>query len=163
MKDISETVRVKCAVCRNVDLCLECFAVGVEIWPHKRTHAYKVVENLSFPLLSPDWGADEELLLLDAVSTLGSVTGRTSAGTLGTARPSSAAPTITKSTSIPRATAAGSVAGPARQAGEGLRPLGRSRSASPGRASHANDCEEVERGGPVDVRRGGYAGEPADK
>ena len=71
MKDISETVRVKCAVCRNVDLCLECFAVGVEIWPHKRTHAYKVVENLSFPLLSPDWGADEELLLLDAVSTFG--------------------------------------------------------------------------------------------
>ena len=64
-------VRVKCAVCHNVDLCLECFAVGVEVWPHKRTHAYKVVENLSFPLLSPDWGADEELLLLDAVSTFG--------------------------------------------------------------------------------------------
>lgn len=55
-KDISNTIRVKCAVCPDFDLCLECFSVGVEIRPHKRTHAYRVVDNLSFPLFAPDWG-----------------------------------------------------------------------------------------------------------
>lgn len=29
---------------------------GVEIKPHKNTHDYQVVENLSFPILHPDWG-----------------------------------------------------------------------------------------------------------
>ena len=55
-KDISNTIRVKCAVCPDFDLCLECFSVGVEIHPHKRSHAYRVVDNLSFPLFTPDWG-----------------------------------------------------------------------------------------------------------
>ena len=55
-KDISNTIRVKCAVCPDFDLCLECFSVGVEIHPHKRSHAYRVVDNLSFPLFAPDWG-----------------------------------------------------------------------------------------------------------
>lgn len=82
-KDISEVVRVKCAVSGNMDLCLECFSVGVEVWPHKRTDAYRVVENLSFPLLSPDWGADEEQLLLDAVSTFGLCNWRDISGHVG--------------------------------------------------------------------------------
>ncbi len=55
-KDITNTIRVKCAVCPDFDLCLECFSVGVEVHPHKRTHAYRVVDNLSFPLFTPDWG-----------------------------------------------------------------------------------------------------------
>ena len=55
-KDISNTIRVKCAVCPDFDLCLECFSVGVEIHPHRRSHAYRVVDNLSFPLFTPDWG-----------------------------------------------------------------------------------------------------------
>lgn len=55
-KDISSVPRIKCAVCKDFDLCLECFSVGVEITPHKNHHDYQVVENLSFPLYHPDWG-----------------------------------------------------------------------------------------------------------
>ena len=39
--------------------------------PHKACHAYHVVDNLSFPLFTLDWGADEELLLLEAVEMYG--------------------------------------------------------------------------------------------
>ena len=55
-RDISAAVRIKCAVCPDFDLCLECFSVGVQIWPHRNDHAYRVVDNLSFPLFHPDWG-----------------------------------------------------------------------------------------------------------
>ena len=141
-KDISASVRIKCAVCADFDLCLECFrcarrplnlgsslgsrhqlaprlhsaqirqhkllmantgnaccrllvalghwfrtrpthlaragllvimavcarrlrvvcsvrshcSVGVEITPHKQDHAYRVVDDLSFPLFHPSWG-----------------------------------------------------------------------------------------------------------
>lgn len=37
-KDISNEVRIKCADCQDFDLCLDCFAVGVEVTPHKNTH-----------------------------------------------------------------------------------------------------------------------------
>jgi transcriptional adapter 2-alpha len=55
-RDISAAVRIKCAVCPDFDLCLECFSVGAHIWPHANDHAYRVVDNLSFPLFHPDWG-----------------------------------------------------------------------------------------------------------
>ena len=70
-KDISNVVRIKCAVCAEIDLCVECFSVGVEPYPHKACHAYHVIDNLSFPLFTMDWGADEELLLLEAVEMYG--------------------------------------------------------------------------------------------
>ncbi|KAK9839318.1 hypothetical protein WJX81_007715 [Elliptochloris bilobata] len=70
-KDISNTVRIKCAVCPDFDLCLECFSVGAEVTPHASSHAYRVVDSLTFPLFHPDWGADEELLLLEAVDMYG--------------------------------------------------------------------------------------------
>ena len=49
-------VRIKCAVCPDFDLCLDCFSVGAYIYPHRPDHAYRVVDNLSFPLFHPDWG-----------------------------------------------------------------------------------------------------------
>ena len=55
-RDISAAVRIKCAVCPDFDLCLECFSVGAQVWPHRSDHAYRVVDNLSFPLFHPDWG-----------------------------------------------------------------------------------------------------------
>lgn len=55
-RDISNVVRIKCADCADFDLCLDCFGAGVEVWPHKRSHRYRVVDNLSFPLFHPDWG-----------------------------------------------------------------------------------------------------------
>ncbi|KAK3184532.1 hypothetical protein Dsin_031818 [Dipteronia sinensis] len=70
-KDISGMVRIKCAVCPDFDLCIECFSVGAEINPHKSNHQYRVMDNLSFPLICPDWNADEEILLLEAIEMYG--------------------------------------------------------------------------------------------
>lgn len=58
-------------MCPDFDLCLDCFAVGAEITPHRNYHAYRVVDNLSFPVYTLDWGADEEMLLLEAVELYG--------------------------------------------------------------------------------------------
>ena len=49
-------MRIKCAVCPDFDLCVECFSVGAEVTPHKSSHAYRVVDCISFPLYHPDWG-----------------------------------------------------------------------------------------------------------
>jgi hypothetical protein len=38
--DISNEVRIKCADCQDFDLCLDCFAVGVEVTPHRNTHRW---------------------------------------------------------------------------------------------------------------------------
>ena len=62
---------MKCSQCVGVDLCVECFAVGAEPFPHKAGHPYHVIDDLSFPLLTLDWGADEELLLLEGVEIFG--------------------------------------------------------------------------------------------
>ncbi|GKV20822.1 hypothetical protein SLEP1_g30885 [Rubroshorea leprosula] len=70
-KDISAVVRIKCAVCPDFDLCVECFSVGAEVNPHKCNHPYRVMDNLSFPLLCPDWNADEEILLLEGIEMYG--------------------------------------------------------------------------------------------
>ncbi|KAH9539527.1 hypothetical protein CY35_15G061600 [Sphagnum magellanicum] len=70
-KDISGTIRIKCNKCPDFDLCVECFSVGVEITPHKCNHSYRVIDNLSFPLIHPDWNADEEILLLEGVEMYG--------------------------------------------------------------------------------------------
>ena len=70
-KDISGVVRIKCAECAEMHLCVDCFSVGVEPHPHRACHAYHVVDDLSFPLFTPDWGADEELLLLEAIEMYG--------------------------------------------------------------------------------------------
>ncbi len=52
---------------QDFDLCLECFSVGVEIKEHKNDHDYKIMDYMSFPLFEEGWGADEELLLLEAI------------------------------------------------------------------------------------------------
>ncbi|KAI4383205.1 hypothetical protein MLD38_009072 [Melastoma candidum] len=70
-KDISGTIRIKCATCPNFDLCVECFSVGAEISPHKCNHPYRVMDNLSFPFLCLDWNADEEMLLLEGIEMYG--------------------------------------------------------------------------------------------
>ncbi|KAF9590385.1 hypothetical protein IFM89_034095 [Coptis chinensis] len=66
-KDISGKIRVKCVKCPDFDLCVECFSVGAEVTPHKSNHPYRVMDNLSFPLICPDWNADEEILLLEVL------------------------------------------------------------------------------------------------
>ncbi len=70
-KDISHVVRIKCAICAEMNLCVECFSVGVEPHPHQAHHNYHVVDDLSFPLFTLDWGADEDVLLLEAIEMYG--------------------------------------------------------------------------------------------
>lgn len=61
------TMRLKCAQCTDIDLCLECFAAGAEIGGHKKNHDYQLIDDGSFCLLNNKWGAIEEVLLLDAI------------------------------------------------------------------------------------------------
>ncbi|XAR53870.1 hypothetical protein NMG60_11022579 [Bertholletia excelsa] len=70
-KDITGKIRIKCATCPDFDLCVECFSVGAEVTPHKSDHSYRVMDNLSFPLICPDWNADEEILLLEGIEMYG--------------------------------------------------------------------------------------------
>ncbi|KAH8107707.1 hypothetical protein BXZ70DRAFT_912253 [Cristinia sonorae] len=74
--DLTHSIRIKCAdpLCEpgdGVDICPSCFCAGKEFGPHKRTHPYRVVELHSYPIFSEDWGADEELLLLEGLSSQG--------------------------------------------------------------------------------------------
>ncbi|GER48270.1 transcriptional adapter ADA2 [Striga asiatica] len=70
-KDISGKIRIKCVICSDFDLCVECFSVGTEVRPHKSNHPYRVMDNLAFPLICPDWNADEEMLLLEGLEMYG--------------------------------------------------------------------------------------------
>lgn len=58
-------------MCPDFDLCIECFSVGAEVTPHKSNHSYRVMDNLSFPLICPDWNADDEILLLEGIEMYG--------------------------------------------------------------------------------------------
>lgn len=42
-KDITGKIRIKCAVCPDFDLCIECFSVGAEVTSHKSNHPYRVM------------------------------------------------------------------------------------------------------------------------
>ncbi|KAL0915502.1 hypothetical protein M5K25_015925 [Dendrobium thyrsiflorum] len=70
-KDISGKIRIKCSKCPDFDLCVECFSVGAEVTPHRSNHPYRVMDNLSFPLICQDWNADEEILLLEGIEMYG--------------------------------------------------------------------------------------------
>ncbi|KAI6166024.1 hypothetical protein EDD17DRAFT_1774575 [Pisolithus thermaeus] len=74
--DLTHSIRIKCAdsACEagdGVDICPACFCAGKEFGMHKRGHAYRVIELHSYPIFSPDWGADEELLLIEGISKAG--------------------------------------------------------------------------------------------
>ncbi|KAF4555849.1 Transcriptional adapter 2-like protein [Elsinoe fawcettii] len=72
--DITATVRIRCAddACNDYDLCVPCFSEGKTSGKHDpSTHAYQVIEQHSIPIFVEDWGADEELLLLEGAETYG--------------------------------------------------------------------------------------------
>lgn len=69
--DITNIIHIKCAECKDFDLCLDCFAEGVAVYPHKNNHAYRVMDHVTTPIFTSDWGADEELLLLEAIEMYG--------------------------------------------------------------------------------------------
>lgn len=39
--------------------------------PHRANHAYRIISSHSFPIFSQDWGADEELLLIEGAEMYG--------------------------------------------------------------------------------------------
>ena len=49
-KDITGRIRIKCAMCPDFDLCIECFSVGVDMKPHKSDHDYRVMVRQVFHL-----------------------------------------------------------------------------------------------------------------
>ncbi|GJQ15397.1 hypothetical protein GpartN1_g7188.t1 [Galdieria partita] len=69
--DITRTLYFRCAECPNFDLCLSCFSVGVEIYPHRSYHPYRVISYIAeFPFCQ-GWTAEEEENLLDALLMYG--------------------------------------------------------------------------------------------
>lgn len=69
--DCTNRVRISCAVCPEYDLCVPCFSQGSYNGNHRPYHDYRIVETNSYPILSEDWGADEELQLIKGAQTLG--------------------------------------------------------------------------------------------
>ena len=69
--DISQVVRIKCAECTELDLCVNCFSSGASVKDHLPLHDYYVIEPLTFPIYTADWMAQEELLLLEGIEKKG--------------------------------------------------------------------------------------------
>jgi transcriptional adapter 2-alpha len=69
--DCTRRIRISCAECQDYDLCVPCFAAGKSSGKHKPWHDYKVIEQHQYPIFDEDWGADEELLLIEGCQTLG--------------------------------------------------------------------------------------------
>ncbi|CZR62685.1 probable transcriptional adapter 2 [Phialocephala subalpina] len=72
--DITSTVRIRCAhsACNEYDLCVLCFSQGESSHSHNpSTHPYRVIEQNSVPIYDKNWGADEELLLLEGAEIYG--------------------------------------------------------------------------------------------
>lgn len=64
-------MKIYCAECKNIDLCVNCFANGVEFNNHKKNHDYHIINKLNFPLFYENWNAEEELLLLEGLEKFG--------------------------------------------------------------------------------------------
>lgn len=72
--DVTATVRIQCAdpSCLDYDLCVGCFSRGEKSKNHDpQTHSFHVVEQNSIPIYDEEWGADEELLLLEGSEKYG--------------------------------------------------------------------------------------------
>jgi transcriptional adapter 2-alpha len=69
--DCTNLVRIRCAECSDYDLCVPCFAQGQSSGTHKPWHDYMIVEQHTYPIFDEDWGADEELLLVEGAEICG--------------------------------------------------------------------------------------------
>ncbi|GAA5859810.1 hypothetical protein JCM8547_007038 [Rhodosporidiobolus lusitaniae] len=82
--DITHTVHVRCAervggseeeegrlTCPDFDLCVDCFLHGKALGPHRPNHAYRIISSHSFPIFNRDWGADEELAMIEGAEMYG--------------------------------------------------------------------------------------------
>jgi len=66
-------IRVRCAVCTDFELCLQCFSAGAEIGPHKNDHNYQFVDSGALEVFKSKsgWTAREELCLLNGIQKYG--------------------------------------------------------------------------------------------
>lgn len=71
LSDCTTRIRILCAICVDYDLCVPCFALGASSGDHMPWHDYHVVEQNTYPIFDGDWGADEELLLIQGCETFG--------------------------------------------------------------------------------------------
>lgn len=69
--DCTRRIRISCAECQDYDLCVPCFAAGKVSGKHEPWHDYRVIEQHQYPVFDKDWGADEELFLIEGCQTLG--------------------------------------------------------------------------------------------
>ncbi|KAI9217788.1 hypothetical protein BC828DRAFT_390296 [Blastocladiella britannica] len=90
--DVTNLPRIRCAECVDLDLCVECFARGAvpDRGPntHVPTHAYRVMDVLTFPIFEHHWFAEEELLMLEALEKYGMGAWQDVADHIGTKSPS---------------------------------------------------------------------------
>lgn len=64
-------IYIKCTLCQDVKLCLDCFSAGATIAEHESDHPYELVDCGSFPIIDETWKAHEELALLEAIELYG--------------------------------------------------------------------------------------------
>ncbi|KAL6449468.1 ADA2 Transcriptional adapter 2 [Candida maltosa Xu316] len=69
--DCTNRIRIQCAICTDYDLCVPCFAAGLTTSDHKPWHDYQIIEQNTYPIFDREWGADEELLLIQGCETYG--------------------------------------------------------------------------------------------
>mmetsp|Transcript_18471 Transcript_18471/g.33259 ORF Transcript_18471/g.33259 Transcript_18471/m.33259 type:complete len:431 (-) Transcript_18471:1375-2667(-) len=70
MREIVSCTYISCSEC-TVAICVACYCLGKEKAGHLRTHRYRVIDSLKFPLFIPEWTAKEERLLLLGVLKYG--------------------------------------------------------------------------------------------
>jgi len=70
-KEITKHTKILCAECPDLDICVNCFATGVENEKHSKNHSYHIINKLNFPLFDETWMAEEELLLLEGLEKCG--------------------------------------------------------------------------------------------
>lgn len=59
-------------MCSDYDLCVPCFGEGSSTKDHQPArHQFKVIEQHSIPIYAEEWGADEELALIEGAETYG--------------------------------------------------------------------------------------------
>eukprot|EP01029_Cantina_marsupialis_P031366 TRINITY_DN900_c0_g2_i2.p1 TRINITY_DN900_c0_g2~~TRINITY_DN900_c0_g2_i2.p1 ORF type:complete len:334 (+),score=76.01 TRINITY_DN900_c0_g2_i2:118-1119(+) len=69
--DVLHSPFIKCTRCKNIVMCAECFSKGRETKKHKKTHPYRVGDNLNLPMTKDGWSANDCLLLLEAIEIFG--------------------------------------------------------------------------------------------
>ena len=62
-RELTRMTVVYCEECKELNICVRCFALGSENNTHKKNHQYRILTKLDFSIFEPKWVAIEELLL----------------------------------------------------------------------------------------------------